>query len=118
MQWKCSNALACVTGLVVDSVDRTIWYTSIFEGYSLPHALIKLYDTGKDITKHLIQLLKSRECPFTCLFNKTVMDDLKTKMCFVTLHSEKDGKARAGTDIILSLRWRLCPLPKFPFACD
>jgi hypothetical protein len=52
------------------------------------------------------------------VYSTRLMDDLKTKMCFVTLHSEKDGKARASTDIILSLRWRLCPLPKFPFACD
>ena len=50
-------ASASVTGLVVDSGDGIICTVPIFEGYSLPHAVTKLYIAGKDITEHLTRLL-------------------------------------------------------------
>ena len=48
---------ASVTGLGVDCGDGIICTLSIFEGYSLPHAVTNLYIVGKDITEHLTRLL-------------------------------------------------------------
>ena len=50
-------ASASVTGLVVDSGDGIICTVPVFEGYSLPHAVTKLYIAGKNITEHLTRLL-------------------------------------------------------------
>jgi actin-related protein len=87
-------ASACVTGLVVDSGDGVTCTVPIYEGYALPHAITKLHVAGRDITEHLIRLLLARGCTFPCILNKAVMDDLKEKVCFVTLEQERDVHKR------------------------
>ncbi|XP_045402438.1 actin-related protein T2 [Lemur catta] len=83
-------ASACVTGLVVDSGDGVTCTVPVFEGYSLPHAVSKLYVAGRDITELLTQLLLAGGRAFPCLLDKALVDDIKEKLCYVALEPEKE----------------------------
>ncbi|XP_003414801.1 actin-related protein T1-like [Loxodonta africana] len=87
-------ASACVTGLVVDSGDGVTCTVPVFEGYSLPHAVTKLYVAGRDLTEHLTQLLlaSGRVCP--CILNKGLVGDIKEKLCYVAFDIEKELSKR------------------------
>ncbi|XDA90791.1 hypothetical protein R6Z07F_020397 [Ovis aries] len=83
-------ASASVTGLVVDSGDGITCTVPIFEGYSLPHAVTKLYVAGRDITEHLTRLLLASGCNYPCILNKALVDDIKESLCYVALEPEKE----------------------------
>ncbi|XP_058391293.1 actin-related protein T1 [Diceros bicornis minor] len=82
-------ASASVTGLVVDSGDGVTCTVPIFEGYSLPHAVTKLYVAGTDITEHLTRVLLATGSTFPCILNKALVNDIKEKLCYVALEPEK-----------------------------
>ncbi|XP_045393915.1 actin-related protein T1 [Lemur catta] len=83
-------ASACVTGLVVDSGDGVTCTVPIFEGYSLPHAVTKLYVAGRDITEHLTRLLFARGYTCPCILNKPLVNDIKENLCYIALEPEKE----------------------------
>ncbi|XP_004596154.1 actin-related protein T2 [Ochotona princeps] len=87
-------ASACVTGLVVDSGDGITCTVPIFEGYSLPHAVTKLYVAGRDITELLTRLLLASGRVFPCLLDKALVDDIKEKLCYVALEPDKELSRR------------------------
>jgi actin-related protein len=87
-------AYGYVRGLVVDSGDGVTCTVPIYEGYSLPHAVTKLNVAGRDITEYLSRLLLIRGYISPCIFKKTVMDDLKEKVCYVTMYPKKEGEKR------------------------
>ncbi|XP_036738677.2 actin-related protein T2 [Manis pentadactyla] len=87
-------ASACVTGLVVDSGDGLTCTVPIFEGYSLPHAVSKLYVAGRDITEHLTQLLLASGRTFPCMLDKALVGDMKERLCYVALEPEKELSRR------------------------
>ncbi|XP_021541560.1 actin-related protein T1-like [Neomonachus schauinslandi] len=87
-------ASASVTGLVVDSGDGVTCTVPIFEGYSLPHAVTKLYVAGRDITEHLTRLLLASGSNFPCILNKALVGDIKEKLCYVALEPEKELRKR------------------------
>ncbi|KFO31782.1 actin-related protein T2 [Fukomys damarensis] len=83
-------ASACVTGLVVDSGEGITCTVPVFEGYSLPHAVAKLYVAGRDITEQLTRLLLAGGRTFPCLLDKALVDDIKEKLCYVASEPEKE----------------------------
>nr|XP_054106969.1 actin-related protein T1-like [Callithrix jacchus] len=83
-------ASACVTGLVVDSGDGVTCAVPVYEGYSLPHAVTKLYVAGRDITEHLTRLLLASGCNFPCVLNKAVVNSIKEKLCYIAFEPEEE----------------------------
>lgn len=47
-----------VSGLVVESGEALTYTVPVFEGYALPHAMIKLEVAGQDVTQSLIEQLE------------------------------------------------------------
>ncbi|XP_077007652.1 actin-related protein T2 [Tamandua tetradactyla] len=87
-------ASACVTGLLVDSGDGVTCTVPIFEGYSLPHAVTKLYVAGRDVTDQLMRLLLASGRAFPCVLDKALVGDIKEKLCYVALEPEKEPGRR------------------------
>ncbi|XP_008062975.1 actin-related protein T1-like [Carlito syrichta] len=84
------HASACITGLVVDSGDGLTCTVPVFEGYSLPHAVSKLYVAGRDITELLTRILFASRCTFPFILQKPLVNHIKEKLCYIALEPEQE----------------------------
>ncbi|XP_077868772.1 beta-centractin [Saccoglossus kowalevskii] len=78
------------TGVVLDSGDGVTHAVPIYEGFALPHSIMRVDIAGRDVTRYLQLLMRKEGYNFHTSAELEIVRTIKERGCYLALNPQKE----------------------------
>ncbi|KAL7037554.1 hypothetical protein ACKWTF_009273 [Chironomus riparius] len=79
-----------VTGVVLDSGDGVTHSVPIYEGFAMPHSIMRVDIAGRDVTRYLKALIRKEGFNFRTTAEFEIVKMIKEKVCYLATNLQKE----------------------------